>query len=61
MKKSITGALKSKTMWFNLITGILAVANALGGQVIPTEVAALIVAAGNIILRMITTTPLSQK
>jgi hypothetical protein len=63
MKKSFVGALKSKTMWFNVLTGILAVTNALQGQdsVVSPEISALIIAVGNVILRVLTTKSLSSK
>lgn len=58
--KWITGALKSKTFWFNAITGTLAVVNALNG-IIPNEYAGAIVAVGNIALRFMTSKPLNEK
>lgn len=42
---------KSKTFWFNLITGLLAVSDVLP---IPVEYQALIVALGNVVLRFLT-------
>lgn len=53
--------LKSKTIWWNLLTGVLTVVDALNGEVIPTEVAAAIIAIGNILLRFKTTKPISGK
>jgi hypothetical protein len=58
---AIIGAFKSKTVWFNVITGVLAVVNELSGKVVPTETAATIIAIGNVILRFVTTKPLSAK
>ena len=43
--------LKSKTVWFNIITGALAVVNAMSGTLIPNEIAAVVIAAGNIIIK----------
>ena len=53
--------LKSKTFWFNIITGGLVVVDQLTGKIIPTEASASIVAIGNVILRLITTQSVSQK
>lgn len=54
----IKNALKSKTIWFNLITGIVSVA---GAWPIDPAVSALIVAVGNVVLRFATTVPLEEK
>lgn len=59
--KTIKGMLKSKTFWFNLVTGGLIIVNELNGKLIPTDKAAMIITFGNIVLRMITSKPLSEK
>ena len=63
--KTLLGALRSKTIWFNLITGILAI------LALPEIVAvlpvtflpqlAVINALGNLILRVLTNQPLAGK
>lgn len=45
---------KSKTVWFNVVTGIIVIADQLSGKAIPVEVSAVIVSVGNVILRLIT-------
>lgn len=53
---------KSKTFWFNLISGAIVVVDQLvGSKMIPPEYAASAIAIGNFILRMITTKPLAEK
>jgi hypothetical protein len=59
--KKVNGLLKSKVFWFNLVTGGLAIVNALNGSLIPTGAAAAIVTIGNIALRFLTDKPLDQK
>ena len=65
MNKSFLGALKSKTMWFNAITFVLAVLSlkevvaVLPASFIPHLV--FINAIGNLILRTVTNQPLSGK
>jgi hypothetical protein len=59
--KQLTGLLKSKTFWLNVIAGTTAVVNALAGPWIPNEVAIAAVAVLNIINRFLTTKPLSGK
>lgn len=59
--KTVKGLMKSKTFWFNIVTGVLVFVNEVAGKLIPTEVATTIVAVGNVILRMITNQPLSEK
>lgn len=54
----IKNAIKSKTIWFNLITGIVSVAGVLP---IDPAVSALIVAVGNVALRFVTSVPLEDK
>jgi hypothetical protein len=49
---------KSKTVWFNIVTGALAIVNAYS-QTIPNQYSAIIVGVGNIILRFLTTAPVS--
>lgn len=57
---SIKGALKSKTVWFNLITGALEIAN-LFAPVLPPGSMTAINVVGNVLLRFVTTQPLSEK
>lgn len=52
---------KSKTFWFNLVSGVVLIVDALQGRVIPPEASATIVAVGNIVLRLITTKPIKEK
>lgn len=42
--------LKRKRVWFNIITGALAVVNAMSGTLIPNEISAVIIASGNIVI-----------
>ncbi len=53
--------LKSKTFWFNAITGTLTIIDQLNGKIIPTDISATIVMIGNVILRLITTKPIAEK
>jgi hypothetical protein len=53
--------IKSKTLWFNIITGTLAIVNELQGKVIPTDVSLIVITLGNLILRFLTTAPLKLK
>lgn len=55
---NIKNALKSKTIWFNLITGVVSVAGILP---IDPAISALIVAVGNVALRFVTSVPLEAK
>ena len=56
MKKS---ALKSKTLWFNIVTLALAGTQTLLTQdIIPPEFIALIIALGNVALRYLTSKPI---
>jgi hypothetical protein len=57
---SIKGALKSKTVWFNLITGALEVANLFAVMLPPGTITAINVV-GNVLLRFVTTEPLEAK
>jgi hypothetical protein len=52
--------IKSRTLWFNVITGALAIVNELQGKVIPTDVSLIVITLGNLILRVLTTKPLSK-
>lgn len=56
--EQLKSALKSKTIWFNLVTGLISIAGVLP---IDPATSALIVAVGNVALRFITTEPLSAK
>lgn len=60
MSVAIKGAFKSKTVWFNLITGALELVNLAGGF-LPPGVGLVISAIGNIALRFVTTEPLAAK
>jgi hypothetical protein len=54
--------LLSRTFWFNVISGTLIVVDQLTGtKFVDPEVAASIVAVCNVILRFITTEPVSEK
>jgi len=57
---NIKGALRSKTVWFNLITGALEIAN-LFAPVLPPGSMTAINVVGNVLLRFVTTKPLSEK
>lgn len=57
---TIKGALKSKTVWFNAITGALELTNAFGGF-LPPGVGMAVNVVGNVILRFVTSEPLSSK
>ncbi len=63
--QTLLGALKSKTMWFNAITGLLAIlALPEVTTLIPTSFLpnlAIINALGNLILRVLTDQPLANK
>jgi hypothetical protein len=59
--KNLTGLLKSKTFWFNAVTGALSIVDIMNGNAISPEVKALIIAVGNVALRFLTTKPLSEK
>lgn len=59
--KKLKGLLKSKTFWFNVVSGILAFVNATNGELISNETSGTIITVGNILLRMITTKPLEKK
>jgi hypothetical protein len=57
---SVKGALKSKTVWFNVITGVLEIAN-LFATVLPPGTMTAINVIGNVALRFVTSKPLSEK
>lgn len=57
----IRGFFKSRTVWFNIITGAVAVVSALQGKVVPVEAAGYILAIGNIFLRILTNEGLEEK
>lgn len=59
---ALIGALKSKTVWFNVTAGVVGVVTQVLADVgLPAELYALIVAGGNVVLRAVTTEPLSSK
>jgi hypothetical protein len=61
-KKKLIGALKSKTVWFNIITGALELINALAVPLgIQPGVLTIVAAVGNVALRFLTSHPLEQK
>lgn len=57
---NVKGLLRSRVFWFNTITGALEVTNALVG-IVPPGTAMAINVVGNIVLRFLTTEPLSAK
>jgi hypothetical protein len=59
--KHLKGLLKSKTFWFNAITGVVSVVDALNGKLIPAEISGTIIMVGNVVLRLLTTKPVSEK
>jgi len=67
MKDTLLGALRSKTMWFNLLIALMGAGEAvfgflqphISGQVYGYGMAILLI--GNTILRVLTTMPLDQK
>jgi hypothetical protein len=59
--KSLQGLLKSKTFWFNLVSGIVMFLSETNGKVVSTEIATSIIVAGNIVLRFLTNKPLNEK
>lgn len=58
---TLQGLLKSKTFWFNLISGVIMFLSETHGKVVPTEIATSIIVAGNIVLRFLTNKPLNEK
>lgn len=62
MKKRIfKGLLKSKTFWFNFASIVLIIVNELAGKLIPTEIATVVVSFCNILLRVLTKVPITDK
>lgn len=63
MNPTLAGALKSKTVWVNTLTTLVEVANYVSPFIPPQYHAAGMVAVGvvNIVLRAVTTQPLSEK
>lgn len=59
-KNSVRGALKSRVVWFNAISGALEIANALA-PVTPPGVVTAVNVLGNVALRFVTTEPLAVK
>jgi hypothetical protein len=59
--KNAMKLLKSRTFWFNAITGAITVIDALNGKVIPVEISGAVVAIGNVVLRLLTIKPVSEK
>lgn len=57
---SIKGALKSKTVWFNIITGAIELTNAFA-PFLPPGTAMAVNVVGNVLLRFVTDKPLSEK
>jgi hypothetical protein len=45
---------KSKTLWFNIVSGAVVVADKLSGNVIPEDIATTVIIVGNTVLRLIT-------
>lgn len=60
-KKVLKGLFKSKTFWFNAASIVLIIANEFAGKLIPTETATIIISSCNIVLRILTKVPLSDK
>jgi formaldehyde-activating enzyme involved in methanogenesis len=59
--QAIKGLMKSKTFWANALMAVATVANEFQGQVIPSKYAAEIIVVVNVLLRFVTTKPLSEK
>jgi hypothetical protein len=53
---SLKGLLKSKVFYFNVLTGVVELS-----QLLPPGTGVLVGTVGNILLRFVTNTPLSQK
>lgn len=60
---AVKGAVKSKTMWFNILSAGLVLVDHLstGTHVISSNIAVPVIAIGNILLRLLTTESLSEK
>lgn len=63
MNPTLAGALKSKTVWVNVLTTLVEVANYISPFIPPQYHAAIVAGVGvvNIVLRSVTTQPLSEK
>ena len=59
--KHFLGLMKSKTFWFNAVTGTLSIVDALNGKLIPVEISGTVIAIGNVILRLMTSTAIKDK
>jgi hypothetical protein len=53
--------LKTKTFWVNFLGGVLQIVNATTVEIIPVEIATTIQFVINMLVRMITTEPVSKK
>ncbi len=52
---------QSKTIWFNVITGVVEIAQSLSGTgLVPPGILTVIVNMGNVLLRLITKSPIGQ-
>jgi uncharacterized membrane protein len=58
---NILKLLKTKTFWINLAGAALIVSNELSGKIIPTEAAVTISVFANLVIRLFTTKPVSEK
>lgn len=62
---TLQAALKSKTVWFNIILAVLAIVQGFVGSLSLTPVqqmyALIAIAVANVVLRAVTTQPLDQK
>lgn len=58
---TLVGYLKSKTFWVNVVGVIIQVVNAHGGQWFSTETGVIVQGALNLVVRALTTKPLSNK
>ncbi len=52
---------KSKVFWFNIVSGCLEIINQSNGSIVPVQYSATIIMVGNIVLRYLTTKPVSEK
>lgn len=53
--------LKTKTFWINAVGGALLIVNDLNGKIIPTEAATTALVVLNMVNRLLTTKPVSEK
>jgi hypothetical protein len=58
---NILKLLKTKTFWINFAGAALIVSNELSGKIIPTEAAVTISVFANLVIRLFTTKPVSEK